>query len=94
MSGRKIIAILVTLIVLSALCAAPAFARSVNFKEAGIVAWVFLFIGLTIILLQMIPAAILVCLFIGAAVTSRPRGEKTPELEWVLHWPKRAEEMR
>jgi membrane protein implicated in regulation of membrane protease activity len=94
MSGRKIIALLVTLIIVSALCAAPAFARSVNFKEAGIVAWVFLFIGLTVILLQMIPAAILVFAFIGAAVTFRSRREKTPEPGWVLPWPKRVEEMR
>ena len=92
MSGRKIIAILVTLVIVSALCAAPAFARSVNFKEAGIATWVFLLIALTVILLQMVPAAILIFAFIGAAVTSRSRREKIPEPELVLHWSKPVEE--
>jgi hypothetical protein len=47
------------------LMATPAFARSINFKDAGIVLWIFIIIGAIIILLQLIPAIILFFSFIG-----------------------------
>ena len=47
------------------LVATPAFARSISFKDAGAVLWVFIIIGAIIVLLQLIPAIILFFSFIG-----------------------------
>ena len=47
------------------LVATPAFARSISFKDAGIVLWIFIIIGAIIVLLQLIPAIILFFSFIG-----------------------------
>jgi predicted membrane protein len=47
------------------LMATPAFARSINFKDAGIVLWIFIIIGAVIVLLQLIPAIILFFSFVG-----------------------------
>lgn len=47
------------------LTATPAFARSISFKDAGIVLWIFIIIGAIIVLLQLIPAIILFFSFIG-----------------------------
>jgi hypothetical protein len=40
------------------------FARSINLKDAGIALWVFLAVGTVIILLQAIPAFILLTAFL------------------------------
>ncbi len=47
------------------LMATPAFARSINFKDAGVVLWIFIIIGAVIVLLQLIPAIILFFSFVG-----------------------------
>lgn len=47
------------------LMATPAFARSISFKDAGVVLWIFIIIGAIIVLLQLIPAIILFFSFIG-----------------------------
>lgn len=49
------------------LVATTAFARSLNFKDAGISLWIFIIIGGMLILLQLIPAGILFFSFIGSA---------------------------
>jgi hypothetical protein len=53
------------LVGLSTLMATPAFARSINFKDAGVVLWIFIIIGAVIVLLQLIPAIVLFFSFIG-----------------------------
>jgi hypothetical protein len=50
---------------LATLMATPAFARSISFKDAGIAFWIFLIIGVILVLLQLIPAIILFFCFIG-----------------------------
>lgn len=74
-----------------ALFATPAFARSVELKEAGATLWVFVAIGAVIILLQLVPAAILFFSFIGTTVSTALKGKKeaqeevtVPELEPVV----------
>lgn len=47
------------------LLATPAFARGISLKDAGIALWVFIIIGAVIVLLQLIPAIILLFSFIG-----------------------------
>jgi membrane associated rhomboid family serine protease len=66
---------------LMALVATPAFARTVEFKEAGAALWVFVAIGAVIILLQLIPAAILFFSFIGTTVSMGLKKEKKAEEE-------------
>ena len=64
LKGRKFL--LVGLMVgLNTLMATPAFARSISFKDAGVVLWIFIIIGSIIVLLQLIPAMILFFSFIG-----------------------------
>ena len=46
------------------LMATPAFARGISFKDAGIALWIFIVIGAIIVLLQLIPAAILLSSFV------------------------------
>ncbi|NWG03374.1 MAG: hypothetical protein HXY44_11030 [Syntrophaceae bacterium] len=58
--------------------ATPAFARSINFKDAGIVLWIFIIIGAIIVLLQLIPAMILFFSFIGT-MTGLVAKKKTSE---------------
>ena len=56
--------------------ATPAFARTAELKDAGVALWVFLVIGATIILLQLIPAGILFFSFVStgaATVYTKPR---------------------
>ncbi len=55
------------IILLVAGTATPAFARSINLKDAGIVLWIFIVVGAVIVLLQLIPAAILFFSFIGTS---------------------------
>ena len=62
------------------LLATPAFARTAELKDAGATLWVFLAIGATIILLQLIPAGILFLGFVSTATAT------------VYKKPKRAEE--
>jgi hypothetical protein len=50
---------------LTTLVATPAFARSISFKDAGVVLWIFIIIGAIIVLLQLIPAIILFFSFVG-----------------------------
>lgn len=52
------------------LIATPVFARTAELKEAGVALWVFLVIGATIILLQLIPAGILFLGFVSTATTA------------------------
>jgi len=66
------------------LMASPAFARSISLKEAGTALWVFIIIGVIIVLLQLIPAAILFFSFIGTATTIAFRKEKRVEEEVVI----------
>ena len=51
---------------LMSLIVAPAYARSISLKDAGIALWIFIIVGAVIILLQLIPAAILFFSFIGS----------------------------
>jgi len=67
-----------------ALLATPAFARSVELKEAGATLWVFVAIGAVIILLQLIPAAILFFSFIGTTVSMALKKEKRVEEEVMV----------
>lgn len=65
---------------LMSLVASPAFARSLNLKEAGPALWVFVIIGAVIILLQLIPAAIMFFSFIGTtSAMALKRGQKVEE---------------
>jgi len=64
-----------------ALLTTPAFARSVELKEAGAALWVFVAIGAVIVLLQLIPAAILFFSFIGTTVSMALKKEKRVEEE-------------
>jgi hypothetical protein len=56
--------------VLITLVATPAFARTAQLKDAGVTLWVFLVIGATIILLQLIPAGILFFSFVSTAAAT------------------------
>jgi hypothetical protein len=69
---------------LISLMATPAFARSINLKEAGTALWIFIIIGAIIVLLQLIPAAILFFSFIGTATTMAFKKEKEVEEEVVI----------
>ena len=67
-----------------ALLATPAFARSVELKEAGAALWVFVAIGTVIVLLQLIPAAILFFSFIGTTVSMALKKEKEAQEEVMV----------
>lgn len=67
-----------------ALLATPAFARSVELKEAGAALWVFVAIGAVIVLLQLIPAAILFFSFIGTTASMALKKEKRVEEEVMV----------
>ena len=69
---------------LMTLAASPAFARSINLKEAGTALWIFIIIGAVIVLLQLIPAAILFFSFIGTATTMAFKKEKKVEEEVLV----------
>jgi hypothetical protein len=57
----------------------PAFARSINLKDAGIALWIFIIIGAVIVLLQLIPAVILFFSFIGTTTGLVARRKKVSE---------------
>ncbi len=59
-----------------ALLATPAFARTLELKEAGTAFWVFASIGAIIVLLQLIPAAVLFFSFVGTTATMALKKEK------------------
>ena len=80
MKGLKI-GLMVGLITLMA---SPAFARSINLKEAGTALWIFIIVGAIIVLLQLIPAAILFFSFIGTATTMAFKKGKKVEEEVLL----------
>ena len=61
------------------LTATTAFAKSFSLKDAGMSLWVFVIIGATLILLQLIPAGILFFSFIGSASTLAFKQKKVPE---------------
>jgi hypothetical protein len=61
------------------LMAAPAFARSLSMKDAGIGLWIFIIVGAIIVLLQLIPAAILFFSFVGTTSALVFRGKKPAE---------------
>lgn len=69
---------------LMSLVASPAFARSLDLKEAGPALWIFVIIGAVIILLQLIPAAILFFSFIGTTSAMVFKKGKKVEEEVVL----------
>jgi hypothetical protein len=69
---------------LISLMATPAFARSINLKEAGTALWIFIIIGAIIVLLQLIPAMILFFSFIGTATSAALKKEKKVEEEIIL----------
>jgi uncharacterized membrane protein YeaQ/YmgE (transglycosylase-associated protein family) len=61
------------------LMVAPAFAKSISLKDAGIGLWIFAVIGAVIVLLQLIPAAILFFSFIGTTSAVVFKGKKREE---------------
>jgi len=61
------------------LMVAPAFAKSISLKDAGIGLWIFAVIGAVIVLLQLIPAAILFFSFIGTTAAVVFKGKKREE---------------
>jgi hypothetical protein len=69
---------------LMTLFATPAFARSIELKGAGTTLWIFLIIGAIIVLLQLVPAVILLFSFIGTATTAVIKKEKKVEEEAIL----------
>lgn len=72
------------MVTVMALTATPAFARSVELKEAGVALWVFVAIGAVIVLLQVIPAAILLFSFIGTTISAVFKREGVSPEEAVI----------
>lgn len=66
------------------LLATPALARSIELKRAGTTLWIFLIIGAIVVLLQLVPAVILLFSFIGTATTAVMKKEKKVEEEGIL----------
>ncbi len=69
------------------LLATPAFARTIELKEAGPALWVFVAIGALVVLLQMVPAAILFFSFIGTTVSMVLKKEKRAAEEVMVPAP-------
>ncbi len=65
-----------------ALMATPAFARTIELKEAGPTLWIFVAIGAVIVLMQLIPALVLFFSFIGTTATMALK-RKAAEVEGV-----------
>lgn len=57
-----------SMVLFISLFSTSAFARSIDFKDAGIALWIFIGIGALIVLLQLIPAAILFFTFVGTTL--------------------------
>ena len=73
---RKRAGIMTGVIGFSFLMTAPAFARSISTKDAGVALWIFVIIGALIVLMQLIPAAILFFSFIGTTSSILFKGKK------------------
>ena len=69
---------------LTTLMASPVFARPLNFKEHGMALWIFIIIGTSIVLLQLIPAVIVFFSFIGTITAIVFKKESKVEGEVVL----------
>jgi len=69
------------------LIASPAFARSISMKEGGTALWIFLIIGVLIVLLQLIPAMILFFSFIGTTTAMVLKNGKGVKEEVLLQQP-------
>ena len=69
------------------LIASPAFARSISLKEGGTALWIFLIIGVLIVLLQLIPAMILFFSFIGTTTAMVLKNGKGVKEEVLLQQP-------
>jgi hypothetical protein len=69
------------------LIASPVFARSISFKEGGTALWIFLIIGVVIVLLQLIPAMILFFSFIGTTTAMVFKNGKGVKEEVLLQEP-------
>jgi flagellar basal body-associated protein FliL len=67
------------MVALMSLMATPAFAKSINLKEAGVTLWIFIIIGAIIVLLQLVPAVILFFSFIGTTSSMVFKRKKAPE---------------
>ncbi len=72
---------------LTTLIASPAFARSISMKEGGTALWIFLIIGVLIVLLQLIPAMILFFSFIGTTAAMALKNGKGVKEEVLLQQP-------
>ena len=70
--------------------ASPAFARSISLEGAGTTLWIFIIIGAIVILLQLIPAAILLFSFIGTVTTLGFKSGKKAEEELMIPGPEPA----
>ncbi len=79
MLGRKKGLIIGLMVGLTSLMATPAFAKSINLKEAGAALWIFIIIGALIVLLQLVPAAILFFSFIGTTSSMVFKRKKATE---------------
>jgi len=69
------------------LITSSAFARSISMKEGGTALWIFLIIGVLIVLLQLIPAMILFFSFIGTTTAMVFKGGKGVKEEVLLQEP-------
>jgi hypothetical protein len=69
------------------LITSPAFARSISMKEGGTALWIFLIIGVAIVLLQLIPAMILFFSFIGTTTAMVFKNGKGVKEEVLLREP-------
>ena len=75
----------ITLLVgLITLIASPVFARSISMKDGGVALWIFLIIGVIIVLLQLIPAMVLFFTFIGTTTSMVFRNGKGAKEEILL----------
>ncbi len=72
-----------SLIGLITLMTSPAFARSITFKEHGMVLWIFIIIGTFIVFLQLVPAVIVFFSFIGTITAIVFKKESKVEEEVV-----------
>ena len=77
--GKKRWMAMMLLVGLMMLTAPPAFARTISLKGAGVALWIFIVISAVIILLQLIPAAILIFSFFGALLSSSRKRENPGE---------------
>ena len=87
MLGIKSALRMVFMVGLITLIASPVFARSISMKEGGTALWIFLIIGVLIVLLQLIPAMILFFSFIGTTTAMVLKNGKGVKEEVLLQQP-------